>query len=159
VLGCFHVHIFVFFRDSVLIQALKKYKQNDVTRRYVFELALRNKAFKVPPSTSMLHKVVSTHQDACLVLSEGVDELNSEQKRLLFEACIDIHTSEASKPNTFNPACDPNKEHTFATILVPGVPVTWLKLDFMESESDEHFPVDMLESCVRVYTLMFPSEY
>ena len=107
----------------------------------------------------MLHKVVSTNQDACLVLSQGVDELSSEQKRLLFEACIDIRTSEATKPNTFNPACDPNKEHTFATILVPGVPVTWLKLDFMESESDEHFPVDMLESCVRVYTLMFPSEY
>ena len=158
-LGRFHVHILVFFRDSVLIQALKKYKQNDVTRRYVFELALRNKAFKVPPSTSMLHKVVSTHQDACLVLSEGVDELSSEQKRLLFQACINIPTSEVAKPNTFNPACDPDKDHTFATILVPGVPVVYMKLDFMESESDNHFPVDMLESCVRVYTLMFPSEY
>lgn len=143
-------HGFVFFCDSLLVQAVKKANANDFFRRGAFEHALRTQAYAAPPTGAVLHKVLSQHLDACVVLSEGVDALRPSQKKLLFEACINP---------TFNAKSDPDGDHTMCVVLVPGVPICWLKLDFYESETDEYYPRDVLESCVRSFTLMFPSEY
>lgn len=158
-LGHFYTDIFTFFSDSLPIQGIETSSPNDTARKGAFNMALQNEVYKAASSDTLLHKVVSQHQDVCVILSVGVDELSSAQKKLLFEACIDIGTSDTAKVNTFNPSCDPSGDHIMCTILVPGVPMCYLKLDLMESESDEHYPLDALESCVRVFTLMFPSEY
>lgn len=158
-LGHFYADIFTFFSDSLPIQAIETSSPNDTARKGAFNMALQNEVYKAASSGTLLHKVVSQHQDVCVMLSVGVDELSSAQKKLLFEACIDIGTSDTAKANTFNPSCDPNGDHTMCTILIPGVPKCYLILTLSESESDEHYPLDALESCVRVFTLMFPSEY
>lgn len=158
-LGHFYADIFTFFSDSLPIQAIETSSPNDTARKGAFNMALQNEVYKAASSGTLLHKVVSQHQDVCVTLSVGVDELSSAQKKLLFEACIDIGTSHTAKANTFNPSCDPNGDHTMCTILIPGVPICYLILTLSESESDEHYPLDALESCVRVFTLMFPSEY
>lgn len=158
-LGHFYADIFTFFSDSLPIQAIETFSPNDTARKGAFNMALQNEVYKAASSGTILHKVVSQHQDVCVMLSVGVDELSSAQKKLLFEACIDIGTSDTAKANTFNPSCDPNGDHTMCTILIPGVPICYLILTLSESESDEHYPLDALESCVRVFTLMFPSEY
>ena len=158
-LGHFYADIFTFFSDSLPIQAIETSSPNDTARKGAFNMALQNEVYKAASSGTLLHKVVSQHQDVCVTLSVGVDELSSAQKKLLFEACIDIGTSHTAQANTFNPSCDPNGDHTMCTILIPGVPICYLILTLSESESDEHYPLDALESCVRVFTLMFPSEY
>jgi len=146
-------------------------KKNDEARVRLFSRALdHNKHLLKAGSTTLeewiyVHPVVKTNTE-WLMLSEQVDKISPEGKKKLFEACIPIVESYKMEPNTFNPGCDPFREHHMAEIKVDGFPRCMLKIDYFAVgfRGYQFNPLpcsdnDILDRCVRIFTLLLPQEY
>lgn len=128
-------------------------KLNDDARQSLFDAARTD----IPPSNTLLHEIVKTPTE-CLVLSVAVDELSSDKKERLFQACKTIPESDQWESNTFNYACDPEGYHEMASIKVDGIPECYIAVNYLRSYEDARYPED-LTNCVRVFTLMLTDEY
>lgn len=145
-------------------------KKNDEARVRLFSRALDYKKYLLKSGLITLeewmyvHPVVKTDTE-WLMLSEQVDQISPEDKKKLFEACIPILESRKMESNTFNPGCDPFREHCMAEIKVDGIPSCRLKIDYFAVgfRGYQFNPLacdddDILKDCVRVFTLLFPRE-
>lgn len=146
-------------------------EKNDEARVRVFSVALDHHKHLLKAGSITLeewmyvHPVVQTDTE-WLMLSEQVDQISSEGKKRLFEACIPIVESRKMEPNSFNPGCDPFREHCMAEIKADDIPRCLLKIDYFAVgfKGYQFNPLpcndnDILKECVRVFTLLFPHEY
>ena len=146
-------------------------KKNDEARVRLFSRALDHKKYLLKAGLITLEEwmyvfpVVRSNTE-WLMLSEQVAKISPEGKKKLFEACMPIVESRKMEPNTFNPGCDPFREHCMAEIKVDGIPRCMLKIDYFAVgfRGYQFNPLpcnddDILKECVRVFTLLFPQEY
>lgn len=133
---------------------------NDIARKKVFQLAIFHKLYDrdVPASARQvidgLHNIVVSKNDfgESLRISEGVQNLQPEIKKALFEACANMR---------FIPSCRQENTHTLATIEVPIYPDQKfvLEMTFYKTRlNDGLIPEDISKDCHRNFTLFMPEE-
>tara|TARA_B100000767_G_C19429228_1_gene395254 strand:+ start:220 stop:582 length:363 start_codon:yes stop_codon:yes gene_type:complete len=96
-------------------------KKNDEARVRLFSRALDHKKYLLKAGLITLEEwmyvfPVVRSDTEWLMLSEQVANISPEGKKKLFEACMPIVESRKMEPNTFNPGCDPFREHCMAEI-------------------------------------------
>ena len=135
-------------------------EKNDEARKKVFSLALFHKLYErnIPETARQkipgLHNIVVSRNDfgESLRISEGIQNLQSEIKKELFEVCAKIK---------FPTSCEQENTHTLATITLPIYrdQKFILEMTFYQSRLDDGLiPDDISKDCHRNFTLYMPEE-
>lgn len=97
-------------------------EKNDAMRRSVFSQALEDRVYEL--DGPYVHR-----SGVILNLSMDVSGFQSDVKRKLFDACLNLIESTTWEPNTFNYANDPDGAHDLAKIRIEGAPDCFMKID------------------------------